>query len=129
MKTFHKYLLLQIPGWILWGLILMWAYASLNLPLWMGCVLLCLAVVKDFVLYPFVRSAYESDAKTGAERLVGVGGNVQRVLDPKGYVRINGELWRAETELADQPLPSGSPVTVRAFRGLTLIVAAKEDVS
>jgi membrane protein implicated in regulation of membrane protease activity len=44
-------------------------------------------------------------------------------------VRINGELWRAETELADQPLPSGSPVTVRAFRGLTLIVAPEENVS
>ncbi len=129
MKTFHKYLLLQIPGWILWSLILIWAHGSLHLPLWTGAVLLCLAVVKDFVLYPFVRSAYESDAKTGIERLVGVGGNVQRALNPKGYVRINGELWRAETELADQPLPSGSPVTVRAFRGLTLIVAPEENVS
>ncbi len=129
MKTFHKYLLLQIPGWILWSLILMWAHASLTLPLWTGGVLLCLAVVKDFVLYPFVRSAYESDTKTGVERLVGVGGKVQRALDPKGYIRVNGELWQAKTELADQPLPSGSPVTVRAFRGLTLIVAPKENLS
>ena len=101
MKTFHKYLLLQIPGWIVWGLILVWAYLSLQLPLWTGGVLWCLAVVKDFVLYPFVRSAYESDAKTGAERLVGAGGKVQRTINlkgPKGYVRVNGELWRAETE-------------------------------
>ena len=129
MKTFHKYLLLQIPGWILWSLILMWAHASLTLPLWTGGVLLCLAVVKDFVLYPFVRSAYESDVKTGVERLVGVGGKVQRALDPKGYIRVNGELWQAKTELADQPLPSGCSVTVRAFRGLTLIVAPKENLS
>ena len=99
------------------------------LPLWTGGVLLCLAVVKDFVLYPFVRSAYESDAKTGAERLVGVGGKVQRAINPRGYVRVNGELWRAETELIDQPLPSGSPVTVRSFRGLTLIVVPEENLS
>jgi membrane protein implicated in regulation of membrane protease activity len=129
MKTFHKYLLLQIPGWIIWSLILIWAHNALMLPLWTGGVLLCLAVVKDFVLYPFVRSAYESDAKTGAERLVGVGGKVQRAINPRGYVRVNGELWRAETELIDQPLPSGSPVTVRSFRGLTLIVVPEENLS
>ena len=129
MKTFHKYLLLQITGWILWSLILMWAHSSLKLPLWTAGILLGLAVVKDFVVYPFVRSAYESNAKTGTERLVGVGGKVQHTINPKGYVRVNGELWRAETELADQPLPSGSPVIVRAFRGLTLIVAPKENLS
>ena len=129
MKTFHKYLLLQIPGWIAWGLILVWAYLSLQLPLWTGGVLWCLAVGMDFVLYPFVRSAYESDAKTGVERLIGAGGEVQRAINPRGYVRVNGELWRAEMELIDQPLPPGSLVTVQAFRGLTLIVVPEENVS
>ena len=141
MGTFHKYLLLQIPGWIVWGLILVGAHSWLNLPLWSGLVLLGLAVGKDFALYPYVRSAYESNVKTGAARLLGTRGQVYQALNPQGYVQINGELWRAEIEPADQKagqperlheeearpsLPAGSRVTVRAFRGLTLLVAPEE---
>ena len=141
MGTFRKYVLLQIPGWIVWGLILIGAHSWLNLPLWSGLVLLGLAVGKDFALYPYVRSAYESNVKTGAARLLGVRGQVYQALNPQGYVRINGELWRAEIEPVDQAagqperlheeeahpvLPAGSRVTVRAFRGLTLLVAPEE---
>ena len=141
MGTFRKYVLLQIPGWIVWGLILVGAHSWLNLPLWSGLVLLGLAVGKDFALYPYVRSAYESNVKTGAARLLGTRGQVYQALNPQGYVQINGELWRAEIESVDQKagqperlseeealpvLPAGSRVTVRAFRGLTLLVAPEE---
>lgn len=141
MSTFRKYMLLQIPGWIVWGLILVGAHSWLNLPLWSGLVLLGLAVGKDFALYPYVRSAYESNVKTGAARLLGTRGQVYQALNPQGYVQINGELWRAEIEPAAQEagqperlsgeealsvLPAGSRVTVRAFRGLTLLVAPEE---
>ena len=68
-------MLLQIPGWIVWGLILVGAHSWLNLPLWSGLVLLGLAVGKDFALYPYVRSAYESNVKTGAARLLGTRGD------------------------------------------------------
>ena len=74
-------------------------------------------------------------------RLLGVRGQVYQALNPQGYVQINGELWRAEVEPATQEtgsperlheeearpvLPAGSRVTVRAFRGLTLLVAPEE---
>lgn len=143
MRTFRKYLLLQIPGWIVWSLILVGAHSWLSLPLWTGLLLLGLAIGKDFALYPYVRSAYESDVKTGAERLLGARGQVYQALNPQGYVRVNGELWRAEIEPPDQKvghvarphgeerlprlsLPVGSRVTVRAFQGLTLVVDPEE---
>ena len=80
-------------------------------------------------------------SKPGAARLLGVRGQVYQALNPQGYVQINGELWRAEIEPVDQAagqperlseeaarpvLPAGSRVTVRAFRGLTLLVAPEE---
>jgi membrane protein implicated in regulation of membrane protease activity len=37
-----------------------------------------------------------------------------------GYVRIGGELWRAEA--ASGFVPRGAPVRVVAVRGLTLVV-------
>lgn len=126
MKTFTRYFLLQIPGWLIFSCLMVWAVASIDLPLWTGVGLLCFWVVKDFVLYPFVRSAYEP-AKTGTERLIGVQGKVEQVLDPRGYVRIHGELWRAEAEGAEQLLESGRAVTVRSVRGLMLIVSSEEN--
>lgn len=98
----------------------------MDLPFWTGVGFLCFWVVKDFILYPFVRPAYEP-AKTGTERLIGVQGRVEQTLDPSGYVRICGELWRAETEGADQLLEAGRAVAVRSVRGLTVIVAPKEN--
>ena len=125
MKTFTRYFLLQIPDWLILTSILVWLGFLIDLPFWTGVGLLCFWVVKDFVLYPFVRSAYEP-AKTGTERLVGVQGKVEQTLDPRGYVRIHGELWRAEAEGAEQLLESGRAVTVRSVRGLMLIVSSEE---
>ena len=133
MSTFRKYLLLQVPGWVLWGLILVGADAWLALPRWAGLLLLSLAIGKDFALYPYVRSAYESEVKTGAARLLGARARVCQVLNPQGYVRVNGELWRAELEHAKERrpalfLPVGRRVVVQGFRGLTLVVGPEESV-
>ena len=126
MKPFTKYVLLQIPGWLILLCLLVWAVSSMALPFWIGVGFLCFWIAKDFVLYPFVRPAYEP-AKTGSERLIGVQGRVEQTLDPNGYVRIGGELWRAETEEAEQLLEAGRTVTVRAVRGLTVTVTPVEN--
>jgi membrane-bound ClpP family serine protease len=55
-------------------------------------------------LYPIVRSAYESDVKTGVEQLVGENGMAQERFDPYGMVRVRGELWQAAAEPTEQPI-------------------------
>ena len=50
----------------------------------------------------------------------------QEQIDPRGYVHVRGELWRAETEPADGPILAGSRVKVVVANGMTLVVA-KED--
>jgi membrane protein implicated in regulation of membrane protease activity len=95
-----------------------------TLPLWAAGLLFFGWVVKDFALYPFVRTAYESNVKTGSEQLIGAQGIAHERLAPHGYIQVHGELWQATAEPKDKPIASGTPVYVRAAQGLTLIVTA-----
>ena len=125
MTTFMKYILLQIPGWVLMALLLIGLLNWIALPLWAAGVFFVVWVVKDFVLYPFVRTAYESHVKTGSEQLIGAQGIAHQRLAPHGYIQVHGELWQATAEPKDKPIASGTPVRVRAAQGLTLIVTAE----
>ena len=127
MSTLTKYILLQIPGWLIMALVAIGLHRWIDLPLWAAIGLFVLWVVKDFLLYPFLRKSYESNTKTGSTQLVGARGVAQERLDPQGYVHVHGELWRAEVESKDRPIASGSRVRVCAAHGLTLIVTADEE--
>ena len=72
--------------------------------------------------FTLVRMAVQAQARrvtTGAEGMVGLPGLVEVALDPEGWVRVQGERWRAR---AEAPLPQGSKVTVVAVEGLSLKV-------
>lgn len=129
MSTFTKYVLLQVPSWLILALLLIGLRHWIDLPLWVAVGLFALWVVKDFSLYPFVRSAYESCAPTGSHRLVGAQGVAHKRLDPNGYVQVNGELWRAIAEPSDHPILPGTPIKVREADGLTLVVSADTDAT
>jgi membrane protein implicated in regulation of membrane protease activity len=127
MSTLTKYLLLQAPGWLLMAVLAMGLRHGIALPLWAAVGLVALWVVKDFVLYPFVRTAYEPNVKTGSQQLVGARGVAQKGLAPHGYVQVYGELWRAMAEPREVPIAPGTPIRVRAAHGLTLTVTADID--
>ncbi|MBI2999564.1 MAG: NfeD family protein [Deltaproteobacteria bacterium] len=127
MSTPVKYLLFQLPGWVLAAVILSGLRYWTAIPAWVALGLFVLWVAKDLVMYPLLRTAYESGVKTGAERLIGARGVAQDELSPRGYVRVRGELWQAEVEPSDDPLAPGSPVKVLAAEGMTLIVTAEKN--
>jgi membrane-bound serine protease (ClpP class) len=54
--------------------------------------------------------------------MIGRRGIVTGRLDPEGYVRVRGELWRAETVENERPLEEGQSVTVVGVSGLKLYV-------
>jgi membrane-bound serine protease (ClpP class) len=72
-----------------------------------------------FALVHMVVGAQRLKATTGAEGMVGQQGLVEVALDPEGWVRVQGERWRAR---AETPVKAGSPVTVVAVEGLSLKV-------
>ncbi|MCH6545590.1 MAG: NfeD family protein [Deltaproteobacteria bacterium] len=125
MKTWTRYLLFQVPGWILAAVILLGLRYWIGLPLWIAIGAFSLWVIKDLGFYPLLRKAYESSPKTGADQRVGLRGVAREQLDPCGYVHVRGELWRAETESSDRPISAGSPVRVVRANGMTLIVTSE----
>jgi membrane protein implicated in regulation of membrane protease activity len=115
-------MLFQVPGWlidiaVLWALMEWW-----GLPLWAAAAVLALLVVKDFVLYPFLKVGYETASKSGVERLIGEQGVVKQRLDPEGYVLVHGELWKARAALPGTPFDPGTRVSIEAADGMLLIV-------
>lgn len=129
MRTRTRYLLHQLPGWlaVALGLVVVRPWLDLGAT---TAVLLWLAwVLKDLLMYRFVREAYRVDERSELERLVGARAVVRRALNPAGYVKMRHELWQAEAAPSERlPVAEGERVLVRATRGLTLVVSrAPED--
>jgi membrane-bound ClpP family serine protease len=71
------------------------------------------------------RAATRTQARCGAEGLVGRVGVVRHALEPTGQVLVDGTLWRARRSWADEgePAPAaGDTVVVDHVHGLTLTV-------
>jgi membrane protein implicated in regulation of membrane protease activity len=124
MKTFMKYMALQIPGWALVGLLLVWLWPKTGWNPRLAAIGYAVYILKDFLLYPFFRSAYEGEAPTGGAQLIGTAGVAEQDLDPYGYIAVAGERWKAEVAPLEGRIPRGTPVRIEGAAGLTLRVAA-----
>ena len=117
--TLAKYALLQIPELVLLGGVLTLAVWSLDLslPIALGCV--ALWIVKDIVMFPIVRVAYEPhDHEPGAD-LLGATGTAVSLIDREGWVQVGPERWRARSRV---PIADGALVRIAAIDGLILDV-------
>lgn len=122
MLTATKYWLFQVPGWVLAAIVVTGLHYWIGTPAWVSLALFALWVLKDVLMYPLLRSAYETGAKTGVARLIGATGIAQEDLAPSGYVRVKGELWHAELKPENPSIPAGSPIRIVAAQGMTLVV-------
>ena len=125
LKVVLRYALIQLPGTVLLVLVIMlinrwWV----TVPLWLGVGIVGLAVVKDLVLFPLLWRSYTGSDPDDPSSMIGRRGIVIGRLDPEGYVRVHGELWRAEIVENDRPVEEGRSVTVVGVSGLKLHVRA-----
>jgi len=126
-KPLLRYVLFQIPGFLVAAAILGALYLTLDISPWLiGGVLLAL-VVKDIVLYPFTREAYDSVRPTGHERLIGR----RVVFDARtpGYVEVGGERWKARLDGVRGAPAEGMRGRVVGLDGLTLVVQVEPEDS
>jgi membrane protein implicated in regulation of membrane protease activity len=122
-KVVLRYALIQLPGTVLLVLVILlinrwWV----TVPLWLGFGIVGLAVVKDLVLFPLLWRSYTRGDPDDPSSMIGRRGIVIGRLGPEGYVRVRGELWRAETVENERPLEEGQSVTVVRVNGLKLYV-------
>ncbi len=122
MPTWFRYLLFQVPGWVLAAIILFSLWNWRLLPRWLAVLLFLAWFVKDLLLYPFLRMAYETGQKEGSQALIGEKGISEGDLSPEGYVRVRGELWRAVAPSSDGAIAAGTKIEIVAADGMKVFV-------
>ncbi len=128
-QVFVRYVLFQIPDLILLGLALAIAMRWWDLSQPVALTLFGLWLLKDVLMFPVMRVAYEQGT-SASDRLAGAVGFAREEINPSGYVMVGSELWNAELAPGAEPVPAGSGVRIVELQGLTLLVetAAAPDV-
>jgi membrane protein implicated in regulation of membrane protease activity len=126
MATFLRYLFFQIPGWAITVVVAAALVHWEIIPKWLGYAGFAGLVLKDLVMFPYLRSAYEAKVKSGSAALVGKKGIAQSDLTPEGYIKIHLELWRAVAEPANQTIAAGTEVEVIDAEGMKVFVRATQ---
>jgi len=132
MPVYLRYCLYQLPGCVVTAAVLAAAVAWAGLDALLAWGLFAVWVLKELLLYPFVKKAYGGAPSrlVGADLLIGARAVCEETLCPGGYVRVRGERWRAEVlDPEVGSIPEGSTVFVRSVQGLTLLVQSAQDVT
>ncbi len=91
---------------------------GINIPLW-GLIIMMVALgTYAWVAYRLGRKAL--DKKPIFSPDVGSRGRTTTPISPTGYVRVNGELWRASSS---STIGAGEEIAVAGIDGMTLLVS------
>ncbi len=122
LSTRVRYWLYQTPGLVIVVLVARLVSDSLGLPESLVAWTAVAWIAKDHMLYPYFKAAYESPKPIGPEALIGSVGTAVEEIDPRGFVRVGAELWRAESP---SRIDEGGLVRVTGWEGMTLSVQAE----
>jgi membrane protein implicated in regulation of membrane protease activity len=117
-----RYALYQIPDIAIFVLILFLLHQWVDLSLWLCIGAVTLWMVKYVLVFTFVWPAYDKPLSGDVKSLIGTEGIAEERLDPSGYIRVHGELWRAEVIGKTIPIEKGQTVLIERAHGFTLLV-------
>jgi membrane protein implicated in regulation of membrane protease activity len=94
---------------------------TINIPLW-GLILMMIALgVYNYINYRLNTKALAKKPMISLD--IGSLGRAVTPVSPTGYVRVNGELWRASS---DSTIDVGDEIAVVGIEGMTLLVSPIE---
>ena len=99
----------------------------ISIPTWLIITILTLWIGKDIALFPKVWRSYAFDDNSPMRKFIGLEATVMDSLNPAGYVRVRGELWKAEIRNPRYPAKRGDRTRVVDIKGMTLIVEKCDD--
>lgn len=126
-RTLIRYTSFQVPSLVLLLVVLYFTVKIVPLSSLAVSVIIALWIVKDILLYPFLRRYYRPPLSSPFEALIGKEGSIHSDLNPEGYISIGMELWRARPSHGSPPLKKGVRAVVTAVEGFTLYVKEIED--
>jgi len=104
---------------VLWGL----PRIDVHIPWWGLATIMVIMLAYSYFTYRMGIAVLGRKPVVVPDSLIGCEGKVATPLDPKGYVKVRGELWKAFSE---SKLEAGDDIVVTGIDGIKLIVAPKE---
>jgi membrane-bound serine protease (ClpP class) len=94
---------------------------AINIPLW-GLILMMIALgTYSYINYRFNKKALTKKPMISPD--IGSRGRTATPISPTGYVRVNGELWRASS---NSNIDAGEEISVIGIEGMMLLVSPIE---
>jgi membrane protein implicated in regulation of membrane protease activity len=128
-RSTRGYTIYAIVGTILESLILLIVLFiilplfSINLEWWIIVLIVLVELAISAFTYIMGRRALSRSLIYGSDSLIGCVGTVSSSLDPVGYIKIRGELWKA---VCNDKAGAGTEVVVTEMKGLKLRVIPRE---
>ena len=97
---------------------------AINIPLW-GLILMMIALgAYNYITYRLGKKAIDKKPMISLD--IGSRGRTTTTVSPKGYVRVNGELWQASS---NSIIDSGEEIAVVGIEGMTLLISPVEEAN
>jgi len=94
---------------------------AINIPLW-GLIIMMIALgVYNSINYRLNKKALVKKPMISPD--IGSRGRTTTLISPKGYVRVNGELWQASSS---STIDAGEEITIVGIEGMTLLISPIE---
>jgi membrane-bound ClpP family serine protease len=121
-RVYVRYFFFQLPGLGLIIILLWWLTNKFDLPSIYAAAVFSLWLIKDIVMFPFLWRSYDTASQNVLESMIGRHGTAVDDINPCGYVRIGGEMWRGEVLPGKAPVKKGDSVIVTGVDGLMITV-------
>ena len=116
--TVIRYTLFQLPGLSILILALLLVEHWITIPIKFFYGIISAWIVKDIILFFYTWKAYITKKD---DIMLGKRGIALERISHAGYIKINGERWKALNR-SDRPIEKGQEILVVERKGLTLLV-------
>ena len=104
--------------------LVLWIF-NIRMPIAIAIIIGLLLGAFVFITHKVIIPSFHKEQVTGSEGMIGMEGEVVESLTPFGFVRVEGELWKAKS--VGEDIAVEEDVEIMGLKKLTLEVRRKEQ--